>query len=100
MGWGKKLTLLDEPTAALGLREAQQALEIIGRPMGDRVATVIISHNLQHVFSVVDRIVVIRRGAIRGERLIGDMVGDEIVSIITGVAELRTLEGGSQPSSA
>jgi D-xylose transport system ATP-binding protein len=100
VGWGKKLILLDEPTAALGLREAQQALETIGRLKGEGIATVIISHNLQHVFSVVDRIVVIRRGVIRGERLISEVVGDEIVSMITGVAELRTLEGGLQPSSA
>ncbi|MCJ7677581.1 MAG: ATP-binding cassette domain-containing protein [Anaerolineales bacterium] len=100
VGFGKKLILLDEPTAALGLREAQQALEIIGRLKGEGIATVIISHNLQHVFSVVDRIVVIRRGVIRGERLIGQVVGDEIVSMITGAAELRKLEGGLQPSSA
>ncbi len=75
VGWGKKLILLDEPTAALGVREAQQALEIIGRLKEEGIATVIISHNLQHVFSVVDRIVVIRRGVMRGERLIGEVVG-------------------------
>ncbi len=100
VGWGKKLVLLDEPTAALGVREAQQALEIIGRLKDEGIATVIISHNLQHVFSVVDRIVVIRRGVMRGERLIGDAVGDEIVSMITGSAELRKLELGLDAPSA
>lgn len=94
VGWGKRLVLLDEPTAALGVREAQQGLEIIGRLRDEGIASVIISHNLEHVFSVVDRIVVIRRGVMRGERLIGEAKGDEIVSMITGVAELRNLEFG------
>ncbi len=95
VGWGKKLVLLDEPTAALGVREAQQALELIRRLKEQNVAGVLISHNLEHVFSVVDRVVVLRRGAIQGERQIRDVVGDEIVSMITGVSELKALEFGS-----
>jgi ABC-type sugar transport system ATPase subunit len=95
VGWGKKLVLLDEPTAALGVREAQQALELIRRLKEQNVAGVLISHNLEHVFSVVDRVVVLRRGVVRGERTIRDVVGDEIVSMITGVSELKGLEFGS-----
>ena len=59
------------------------------------MAGVLISHNLEHVFSVVDRVVVLRRGIIQGERRIRDVVGDEIVSMITGVSELKALEFGS-----
>jgi D-xylose transport system ATP-binding protein len=99
-GWGKKLVLLDEPTAALGVRESQQALGLIRRLKDQGIAGVLISHNLEHVFSVVDRVVVLRRGMIRGERQIRDVVGDEIVSMITGVDELKKLEfdTGSSPS--
>jgi D-xylose transport system ATP-binding protein len=88
VGWGKKLVLLDEPTAALGVRESRQALELIRRLKDQGVATVIISHNLEHVFSVVDRIVVLRRGVIRGERERKGIVPDEIVSMITGADEI------------
>ncbi len=92
VGWGKKLVLLDEPTAALGVRESGQALDLIRRLKDHNVAAVFISHNLEHVFSVVDRVVVLRRGHIRGERKIRDVVGDEIVSMITGSSELQKME--------
>lgn len=97
VGWGKKLVLLDEPTAALGVRESGQALELIRRLKEHNIAAVLISHNLEHVFSVVDRVVVLRRGRIRGERQIRDVVGDEIVSMITGSSELQKLEFSDAP---
>lgn len=92
VGWGKKLILLDEPTAALGVRESAQALELIGRMKEEGISAVIISHNLEHVFSVADRIVVLRRGVIRGERQVEGLDSDEIVSMITGSDELKKLE--------
>lgn len=93
VGWGKRLVLLDEPTAALGVREANQALELIRRLKDQNISAVIISHNLEHVFSVVDRIVVLRQGIVRGERSAHNMDGNEIVSLITGAAELRKSNG-------
>ena len=95
VGWGKRLVLLDEPTAALGVRESRQALEIIGRLKDQGISAVVISHNLEHVFSVVDRIVVLRQGVIQGERRIREVEGDEIVSMITGTAEIKKLEFGN-----
>ncbi len=89
VGWGKRLVLLDEPTAALGVREANQALELIKRLKDQNISAVIISHNLEHVFSVVDRIVVLRQGIVRGERPARNMNPNEIVSLITGAGELR-----------
>lgn len=95
-GWGKKLVLLDEPTAALGVKESRQALALMERLRDQGMSAVIISHNLEHVFSVVDRVVVLRQGVIRGERQIKDVVdhdtiADEIVSMITGTDELKKL---------
>jgi ABC-type sugar transport system ATPase subunit len=100
VGWGKKLVLLDEPTAALGVREARQALDLIQRLKDKGIAAVIISHNLEHIFSIVDRVVVLRRGVYRGERQIKGApdptaLGDEIVSMITGADELKKLELGN-----
>jgi len=89
VGGGKKMVLLDEPTAALGVRESNQAIELIRRLKEQNIATVIISHNLEHVFSVVDRIVVLRQGVVRGERLTSEADGDEIVSMITGADQWK-----------
>jgi ABC-type sugar transport system ATPase subunit len=95
VGWGKQLVLLDEPTAALGVREGRQALELIGRLKEHGVSAVVISHNLEHVFSVADRVVVLRHGVIQGERKIRDADSNEIVSMITGTAEIKKLEFGA-----
>lgn len=85
VAWGSKLILLDEPTAALGVRETAKALELIlklGKQKG--MSTILIAHNLQHVFQVADRIVVLRHGEVVGIREIRQTMPDEIVSLITG----------------
>jgi D-xylose transport system ATP-binding protein len=60
--WNSKLVILDEPTAALGVAQTRQVLDLVRR-LGDRgLAVVIISHNLHDVFEVADRITVLRLG--------------------------------------
>jgi D-xylose transport system ATP-binding protein len=98
-GWGKRLVLLDEPTAALGVREAQQALNLIARLRDNGISAVVISHNLELIFSLVDRVIILRRGLIRGERKIRgvadqEQLGNEVVTMITGTDELKKLEFG------
>ncbi len=95
VGWGKQLVLLDEPTAALGVREGRQALDLISRLKEHGVSAVIVSHNLEHVFSVADRVVVLRQGVVQGERRIREVDSNEIVSMITGTAEIKKLEFGA-----
>ena len=56
---------MDEPTAALGIRESRQVLDLILRLKESGHGVVIISHNMHHVFSVADRIQVLRRGGRR-----------------------------------
>ena len=85
VNWGNKLILLDEPTAALGVRETRQALELVAKTRKEKgVSMILISHNLQHVFQIVDRIIVMRHGKIVGVREKGKTTPDEIVSLITG----------------
>jgi D-xylose transport system ATP-binding protein len=87
VAWGQKLILLDEPTAALGVRETAKALDLIAQLHRDkRVSMIFISHNLQHVFRIVDRIVVLRHGEVVGTRVKTETTADEIVSLITGAA--------------
>jgi D-xylose transport system ATP-binding protein len=84
--WGKRLILLDEPTAALGVRETKQVLELIRKTKNERkeASFVLISHNLQQVFEIADRIIVLRLGKVIGIRETQKTNSDEIVSLITG----------------
>jgi len=60
--WGGKLLLLDEPTAALGVRESREVLELIKRLSARGLTIVMVTHNLEHLWQVCNRIVVKRRG--------------------------------------
>ena len=82
--WGKKVAILDEPTAALGVKESKIALELIRSLKEHGLSVLIISHNLQDIFSIVDRIMVIRRGKRVGVRNTHEVAADDIVSMITG----------------
>ncbi len=85
IAWGKKLILLDEPTAALGVRETKHVLDLVGKTRKEKgVSMILISHNLQHVFQIADRIVVMRHGEVVGVRDRRKTTPDEIVSLITG----------------
>jgi D-xylose transport system ATP-binding protein len=60
--WNSRLVILDEPTAALGVAQTQQVLELVGRLAEQGLAVVLISHNLHDVFEVGNRITVLRLG--------------------------------------
>jgi D-xylose transport system ATP-binding protein len=79
-----KLVLLDEPTAALGVAQTAQVLELIDRLRGRGMAVVVISHNLADVFQVADRIAVLRLGRNAGDYETGTVSQDDIVAAITG----------------
>jgi len=82
--WGKKLIILDEPTAALGVREAGKVNELIKNLKEKNISVVVISHNLQHVFYIADRVVILRHGMKMGEKIIKETDVDEVVKMITG----------------
>ena len=82
--WGSKFIILDEPTAALGVKESKNALDLIKTLNEHGITIIIISHNLQHIFTVVDRIFVLRQGKEAGIKNIHETDFDEIVGMITG----------------
>ena len=86
---------MDEPTAALGVRESENVLSLILGLKEAGSAVVVISHNLRHVFSVADRISVLRHGAMVGTRRHADTSPDEIVQMITGADMLVASAMGS-----
>jgi D-xylose transport system ATP-binding protein len=83
--WAQRLVLMDEPTAALGVAETRRVEELI-RLMRDRGrAILIVSHSLDQVFRLADRICVLRRGRQVGIRRTSETSGDEILAMITGL---------------
>ena len=82
--FGKDIVLLDEPTAALGVKESKHVLDIIKRLKEEGISVIIITHNLEHAFFVADRFFVLRLGEKVGERLKDKTNIDEIVKMITG----------------
>ena len=83
-----RVIIMDEPTAALGVREARKVLDLILRLKATGIGTVIISHNMRHVFSVFDRVMVLRHGRLVGVRRKGETTPDEIVKLIVGAETL------------
>ncbi len=80
-----RVLLLDEPTAALGVRESRRVVEFIKelRAAGD-MSILLISHNMEHVFELADRVVVFRQGKKVGQRAIAETSMDEVVGLIVG----------------
>jgi ABC-type sugar transport system ATPase subunit len=79
-----RVIIMDEPTAALGVKESSHVLALILRLKAVGRGVVIISHNMHHVFSVADRIMVLRRGTLAGVRRKTETTEDEIVAMIVG----------------
>jgi D-xylose transport system ATP-binding protein len=82
--WGSKLVVLDEPTAALGVQQTAQVLELVRRLASQGQAVLLISHSLPDVFAVADRICVLRLGANAGTFIRGETDVDQVVSAMTG----------------
>jgi len=83
-----RLVIMDEPVAALGIEESRKVLRLIKQLKAQGRAVIVISHNLEHVFSVADRIVVLRRGRLAGVRRREDTNAAEIVRLIVGAEHL------------
>lgn len=79
-----KVVLLDEPTAALGVAQTRQVLNLIRRLREQGLAVVLISHNMQDVFDVADRAVVLRLGTRAGSFDIRNTTPERVVAAITG----------------
>jgi ABC-type sugar transport system ATPase subunit len=82
--WNAKVIFMDEPTAALGIGEVRKVLDLIRSLKETGVSIVFISHNLQEIFSTVDRIVVLHKGKIAGIRNVKETNQDEIIKLIMG----------------
>jgi simple sugar transport system ATP-binding protein len=82
--WNARVILMDEPTAALGVPEQRKVVALINTLKQQGRGIIFISHNLHDIFAVSDRIVVLRRGSLAGERRIDATTPDEIVRLMVG----------------
>lgn len=85
--WNAKLVIMDEPTAALGVPEQRKVHELVKTLREQKVPVIIISHNLQDIFAVADRIIVMRRGQKVGDVMAADVTGDDLVGLMVGAGE-------------
>ncbi|MER8372299.1 ATP-binding cassette domain-containing protein [Mesorhizobium sp. M1396] len=79
-----KLVLMDEPTAAISVRQVAEVLELIRRLKAQGVGVMLISHRMPDVFAVADRIIVLRRGSKVADKDAGNTSPEEITGLITG----------------
>ena len=84
VSWGKRIVIMDEPTAALGVKESGMVLDLIRNIKGEGIPIIFISHNLPNVFLVADRIEVLRLGRRVGIARPREQTMDEVVALMTG----------------
>jgi D-xylose transport system ATP-binding protein len=97
--WNSKIVILDEPTAALGVAQTAQVLELVRRLADNGLAVVLISHNLNDVFAVSDRIAALYLGRMAAQVKTADVTHAQVVELITsgrsGELGLQNLNGAT-----
>jgi len=81
--WNSRLVILDEPTAALGVAQTAQVLELVRRLADNGLAVVLISHNMNDVFAVSDRIATLYLGRMAAQVKSTDVTHAQVVELIT-----------------
>ncbi len=82
--WGRRIVILDEPTAALGVRESGQVLDVIRDLRRHDVSVIVVTHNMQQLVEVADRVTIMRLGRSIATRVVKETNVSEIVGLITG----------------
>jgi simple sugar transport system ATP-binding protein len=82
-----KVVLMDEPTAAISVRQVTEVLSLMRRLRDQGIAVIFISHRMPDIFEVSDRIVVMRRGAKVADKPIAESSPEEVTGLITGALE-------------
>ena len=82
-----KIVLMDEPTAAISVRQVAEVLNLIRRLRDQGIAVVLISHRMPDVFTVADRVVVLRRGRKVADKDRAASSPEEVTGLITGAIE-------------
>ena len=95
--FGARVLVLDEPTAALGVRESATVLRLIKKVRARGAAVLFITHNAYHAHSVGDRFVVLRRGEMLASFAKGERSVEALIELMAGGAELKSLLTDDEP---
>jgi ABC-type sugar transport system ATPase subunit len=98
--WNSRLVIMDEPTAALGVAQTRNVLDLVRRLADRGLAVLIVSHNMTDVFEVADRIAVLYLGRLVAVRPIGELDTQIVVDLMTTGASTRVADmtsGGARP---
>jgi D-xylose transport system ATP-binding protein len=90
--WSPKVVILDEPTAALGVAQTRQVLDLVMRLRERGLAVILITHNMSNVFEVADRASVMRLGRRVARFVIKDSTPEDVVAAITGARTFDTAD--------
>jgi len=82
-----KIVMMDEPTAAISVRQVGEVLELIRHLRGTGHAVILISHRMPDVFAVADRVAVLRRGEKVADKPIAETSPEEVTGLITGAID-------------
>jgi ABC-type sugar transport system ATPase subunit len=93
VGWKRKIVFLDEPTAALGVRQTRHVLDLILRLREQGIAIVLITHNMQQVMQICDRVVVLRLGRKVADVPVAALDAETLIAYVTGLH-------GSEPANS
>ncbi|HKI58568.1 MAG TPA: ATP-binding cassette domain-containing protein [Trueperaceae bacterium] len=96
--WNSKLVILDEPTAALGVAQTRQVLDLVSTLAERGLAVIMISHNLNDVFKVADRIAVLRLGEMVGQAPASQFDSQAVVELMTTGRSSRDGDASERPS--
>jgi simple sugar transport system ATP-binding protein len=92
--FGARLLILDEPTAALGVKESKIVIDLIKKARDDGIALVFITHNATHALSVGDRFTVLIQGRAAAKFLRGEKSREEVLNLMAGGEQFDTAEHG------
>ena len=82
-----RIVLMDEPTAAISVRQVAEVLSLIRRFKGSNIAVILISHRMPDIFEVCDHVAVLRRGSLVCDKPVADTSPEEVTGLITGAIE-------------
>ncbi|ALS34827.1 ribose transport system ATP-binding protein [Pseudoalteromonas translucida KMM 520] len=90
--FGAKVLILDEPTAALGVKQSANVLKVVAKAKARGLAVILITHNVHHAYPVADRFTLLNRGQSLGTFLKKDVSREEVLEMMAGGQELADLE--------
>lgn len=90
--FGARVLILDEPTAALGVKQCANVLKVVAKARARGLAVILITHNVHHAYPIADRFTLLNRGRSLGTYLKSDVSREEVLGMMAGGGELEELE--------